>query len=62
MSNRDVHAKEASPSERQDEHETLEPLFRNVDSSFAKNQIKQCSTQAVQAGHLEIPQEYLEHS
>jgi transposase len=27
---------------RQDEHETLETLFRNVDLSFANNKIKQC--------------------
>jgi hypothetical protein len=27
---------------RQDEHETLETLFKNVDLSFANNLIKQC--------------------
>jgi hypothetical protein len=27
---------------RQDEHETLETLFKNVDLSFAYNLIKQC--------------------
>ena len=32
-----VHAQEVNPLAGQDEHETLETLFRNVDASFAKN-------------------------